>query len=132
MFVLALWKSERHLAVRFLDGVVHGNADASFELADVLDVGVDPRAIGSTQPGLERAELPHNRIKDAGVALPIPQPLLRAGTVSEQALEHDPGVDLRRQRRRWRRPRNGVGVGAAVTPVAVPEVAGVFDTQLQR
>ena len=55
-----------------------------------------------------------------------------AGAVAEQPLEHDARVHLRRQRLRRRRPGDRVRVGAAVAPVAVAEVAGVLDAELQR
>ena len=86
----------------------------------------------SPRSALERAELARHRIEDAGVLLAALEPLLGAGAVAEQALEHDARIDLRRQRQRGRRPRNRVGVGAAVAPVAVAEVAGVLDAELDR
>ena len=130
--VLALRQPERHVGCRLLHRVVHRDLDAALELADVVDVGVDARLVAGAEIGLERAELTDDRVEDAGVALPVAPPLLGAGAVAEQPLEHHARVDLRRQRLRRRRPRDRVGVGAAVAPVAVAEVAGVLDAELQR
>ena len=86
----------------------------------------------SPRPRLERAQLARHRVEDAGVLLAALEPLLGARAVAEQALEHDARVHLRRQRQRGRGPRDRVGVGAAVAPVAVAEVPGVLDAELNR
>ena len=130
--MLALRQPERHIGCRLLHRVLHRDADAPLQLADVVHVGVDARLVAGAEIGLERAELPDDRVENARVALPVAPSLFRARAIAEQPLEHHARVDLRRQRLRRRRPRDRVGVGAAVAPVAVAEVAGVLDAELQR
>ena len=58
--------------------------------------------------------------------------LSRVARFAEQALEDDARVDLHRERRRWRAPRDRVRVGAAVSGGARADVAGeVLGGQLQ-
>ena len=52
--------------------------------------------------------------------------------VAEQPLEGHARIHFRRQRLYRRRPRHAVRVGAAVAPVAVAEVAVLFDAELNR
>src|SRR5206468_9078243 len=111
--------------------VVHRDANASLELTSVLEVGVEPRAIAGTEVFLEQAQLAGDRIENARILLPAGKPLLRTRAVAEQALEDHSRIDFRRERLRRRRPRDGVGVRAAVAPVAVAEIAGVFHAKLE-
>src|SRR4029453_11092013 len=113
--------------VRLLHRVLHRDPDAALNLADVVHVGVDTCLVAGAKTALERPELPDDGIEDARVALAIAEALLRTRPVTEQAFEDDTRVDLCGQRARRRRPGNRVGVRAAVAPVAVAEVAGVFD-----
>ena len=98
VLVLALRQAERDVAVRLLHRVLHRDLDAPLDLADVVDVGIDAHLVAGAKTGLERAELPDDGVENAGVALAIAQPLLGAGAVAEQPLEHHTRVHLRRQR----------------------------------
>src|ERR1043165_5733559 len=69
-------------------------------------------------------------IEDARVLFSSRQPLLGARAISEQTLEGHARIDLGRQRLRRGGPGYRVGVGAAITPVAIPEVADIFDAKL--
>src|SRR5262249_13099160 len=81
---------------------------------------------------LERSELAHDRIEDAGIAAPVALALFGARAVAEQPLEYDARVGFSGQRLRRRGPGDRVRVRAAVSPVAVAVIAGVFDAELER
>ena len=119
-------------AVGSLHRVLHRDLDATLQLTDVVHVRIDARLVASAEMGLERAELIDDRVENARVALSIAPSFFRARAIAKQPLEHHARVDLRRQRLRGRRPRDRVGVRAAVAPVAVAEVAHVLDAELQR
>ncbi len=107
--------------------------DAPFDLADVLQIVVEPRSVLGAQPAAQPVHVPGQRIEDASIHLPLRQPLLGGAGPSEQALEHHPRVDLHRQRRRGRRPRNRVHVRAGVAGAAAPDEPGeVFRGDLER
>ena len=130
--MLARRQPERNVGRRLVDRVLDGNLDPALELADVVHVCVEARPVPGAELLLERAELADDRVEDARVPPPVAHALLEARAVAEQPLEHDARVGLRRQRFGGRRPRNRVGVGAAVSPVAVAVVARVLDAELER
>src|SRR6185436_1498236 len=127
-----LRQAKRNITLRFLHRVAHRDFDAPFEFANVVHVCVDARLVAGTETGFERAELPDDSVEDAGVALTIAQPLFRARAIAEEPLERHTRIYLRRQWRRRRRPGDRVRIRAAVSPVAIAEVARVLDAELQR
>ena len=58
-------------------------------------------------------------------------PLVRTRAIAEEPFEYHARIDLGGQRVGRGRPGDRIGVRAAVAPVAVPEVSGVFDAKLQ-
>src|SRR5438034_942902 len=105
--------------------------DPPLNLSNVLKIVVEPGPIARRDVFFEKRKLAGYRIEDATGAPPVRKPLLRAGTVTEQALEDHTRIDFCRKRRRGRRPRDGVRISAAVTPVAVAGiVSGIVNPEL--
>src|SRR5262245_11630212 len=71
-----------------------------------------------------------NGIENAGVLFSARQALFGICSVAEQTLESHARVHFSRQRLGCGRPRYGVGVRAAIAPVAIAEVRRVFDAKL--
>ena len=111
-----------------------GPLDPPLDLADVVEILVDARAIARAEAALQRARLARrsNRgccgpraMRAARCASVPPSPNIRSNT--------DARVDLHRQRRRRRRPGDRVHVGAAVAGRAGADVAGeVLGRELER
>ena len=134
MLFVGLGNADRRLGREHTAAVVRLRPlDAPLNLAHVVQVLVEPRAIAGAEPLAQPLRLAGDEVQDAAVA-PDPGRALRRGAgLAEQALEHDARVDLHRQRRCWRAPRDRVGVGAAVAGGARADVAReVFGGQLQR
>src|SRR4030095_689518 len=74
-----------------------GALDARFDLANVLEVLVEPDAIARAQPALERGDIAGHGIEDAAVLPHARDTLLGRARTSEHALEHDTRVRLHRQ-----------------------------------
>src|SRR6266849_8576277 len=130
MEMFALRQAKRDLFRRFTYGLVHGNLDAPLNFTDVLEVRVEPAPIARAKGLLKKRNLLRDRIENAGVLLSSGTPLLRTCSIAEQAFESHPRIDFRRKRLRGRGPGYGVRVSAAITPVAIAEVADVLDAQL--
>ena len=102
-----------------------GLLNAALDLAHVIEIVGDARAILRRQPALEASRLAGNRIEDAPVLARDAAPAVLGSAVAEQPLERRPRVDLHRQRRRRRRPRDRVLVRAAVAGRAAADVTRV-------
>ena len=107
--------------------------DTPLDLADVVEILIEPRAIARPETRSQPRRLLRDEIEDAAIALPSRGALRRAAGLAEQPLEHRARIDLHRQRRRRRAPRDRVGVGAAVSRRARADVAGeVLGGELER
>ena len=111
---------------------LHGDLQPALDLADVLGVVVEPRAIGRRRTSLRRRErLPVSESRMLPSRLRRAGALLGRAAVSEHALEHHLRIQLHRQRLGRRGPGDRVGVGAAVTLAAVAGIrARILDREL--
>ncbi len=79
-----------------------GFLNPPLDLADVVEIVADPRAVARAEPVLADAlRLLRDRVENAAVFLLARQPLGRAAAIAEQALEDDARIDFHRQRRAW-------------------------------
>src|SRR6266704_689544 len=130
MDMLALREAKWDLSSRFTHCFAHRNLDPPLKFTNVLKIGVEPSPIARAEILLEKTKLMRHRIENASVLLSSSEPLLRTGSFAEQALEGHTRIDLCRKRLRGRRPGDGVGVRAAITPVAIAEITGVLNPEL--
>ena len=130
MDMLALRQAKWDLPRRFTHCFAHRNLDPPLNFTNVLHISVEPAPIARAKVLLERSNLIGYGIENAGVLLASGKPLLRTRPVAEQALESHTRIDFRRKGLRGRAPGNGVGVRAAITPVAVAEISAVLNPQL--
>src|SRR5262245_7794642 len=130
MCEVAFGNSERNFRAGFFNRSTRRDIDTPFEFSNIVRVIVQPRAVAGAEVFLERGELMCDGIEYAGTSLSAFQSLVCVRTVAEQAFKSDARIDFGRKRRRRIDPGNGVGICAAVTPIAIPEVCRVFDTQL--
>jgi hypothetical protein len=101
-----------------------GAFNAAFDLADVVEIFTEARAIARPQIPLQHPGLSRDEIENA-FRSPVPRlPLRSSAWAPEHALEHDPGVDLHRQRRRRRAPGDRVRVRATESAGARADIAG--------
>src|ERR1019366_6111200 len=110
---------------------VHRDLDAALDLANVLEVGIEPGLIARAQVLLEERNLLRDGIENTGVLLAPREALLRTRAVAEQALEGHARIHFGGKRLRGRGPGDRVRVGATVAPVAVAEITGVLDAELK-
>src|ERR1700677_2423296 len=132
MDMLAFRQAKWNLSIRLGHRLAHGNLDAPLDFPNVLQIGIHPRAVARAQILLEKRDFMRHRIENTGVLFASQNALFRTGTIAEQAFEGHPRVDLRRKRLCWRGPRYRVGVRTAVAPVAVTEIAGILNAELDR
>ena len=132
VLVESLRHAHRHRHIRRRDGRgLHGDLQPPLDLADVLGVVVEPRAVGGARFAAQPRETAGQRVQNAAVALSALGALLRRAAVSEHALEDHLRIQLHRQRIGRRGPGDGVGVGATITLAAVARIrAGVLDREL--
>src|SRR6516162_266028 len=130
MDVLAFRQAEWDLTRRLTDGLAHRNLDPPLELTDVLQIGVEAAPVAGAEILLERRDLVGYRIEDAGVLFAPRQPLLRTRSIAEQALESDTRIDFGRERLVGRTPGYGVGICAAIAPIAISKIADVLHPEL--
>src|SRR5438093_13506565 len=130
MDMLAFGQPKRHFFGGFFHRTTHGNMDSPLDLTNVLEVGVEPRPIARTEILLENRKLTRHRVENACVLFSSGKPLFGAGSIAEQSLEGDTRIDFGGKRLRRRRPGDRVRIRAAVAPVAVAEVAGVLNSEL--
>ena len=116
--------ADRRIGRRDRRGVLPlGALEAELDLADVLQVVVHAATIGGGQPSLQLPRLAGHHVQDAAaVAQPRGALLRRAEPAAEHALEHEPRVELHRQRLRRRPPGDGVEIGAAEADLARPDL----------
>ena len=93
-------------------------------LADVLEVLVEANPVTRRQSSFELAEVAGDRIEDTPVRLHAREPLDRSAGPAKHPLEHRARVDLHRQRRGGRGPRQRVHVRAGVAGAAAADKAG--------
>src|ERR1700674_1596443 len=130
MDMLAVRQAKWDLSRRFTHRLAHRNLDPPLQLTNVLQIGVEPAPVARTQVLLERSKLIRYRIQNAGILLSSRKPLLRTRSIAEQALEGHTRVDFRRKRLRGRDPGYGVGVCAAIAPIAIAEIADILNPEL--
>ena len=77
--------------------------------------------------------LPHHGVQNAALLIDPLQAFFGVRAVAEQASEDHPRIDLHRQRRGWRAPRNRVHIGATEAYVARShQPAEILGRQFQR
>src|ERR1051325_8130081 len=81
--------------------------DTALDLADVLEVTIDPGPVVGAQRTLERRHLARDVIEDAAAGHPPLRALLRRSTNAEQLLEDDARIANHRQRLGRRGPADG-------------------------
>src|SRR6185295_4737422 len=130
MFVVAFRYAKRNFGSGLFHCAVHGQRDSPFKFPDVVGVIVEAAAIARAKILLYDRELVCDGIQNAGVLLSSLHAFFRIGSVSEQSFESDARIDLRRKRSSRVGPRDRIGIGAAITPVAIAEIGGVFHSEL--
>src|SRR5262245_9742226 len=130
MNMVVLRNAKRDLRSWLLHRPAHRNIDPPLEFTNVLGVSIDAAAVAGAEVSLESSKFVRYRIQNAGILLSSRQPLFGIRSITEQALESHARVDLRRKRLRGGRPGYGVGVGAAIAPVAIAEIGSVLHTEL--
>ena len=106
--------------------------DPAFHLAHRVQVLPDPVLIAGSQLAAQPRQVGGHPVQDAAALLQFRAPALGAAAVAEQPLEDDAGIRLGRQRRRGRRPRQVVLVGAGVAVVAVAHLGQQVRADLER
>ena len=108
--------------------------DAALEVPDGVDILRQLRAVPGAEACLQFRDVLEECVEDALVLLESTTPGFDAGVlrVAEHPFEHRARVDLDRQRRRLRSPRQGVAVRAAVARVARTEEVTRITAELER
>ena len=109
-----------------------GLVDPPFHFAHRLQVLIDLPAVGSANFAFQAADFVRQRVEQTCLTTQRRPPLLGTTPFAEHGLEDDPRVGLRRQRSRWRRPRQVVLIHAGVAVVALTNHLGQIHGQLQR
>ena len=109
-----------------------GLLDAALDLADRIEILVDPGTIAGAEFSLEAGHVFRDPVQNAAVLPQLGAPLFGAATVAEQPLENDTGIGFGRKRRRGRRPRQIVHVGACKAVVAVADLSNDLRSKLER
>src|SRR5580692_6000966 len=104
VFRYTKWDLERRARFWFVGHILN----PPLNLTDVLDIVVELGPVVRSDVFLETRKLVGYRVEDAAVALSVRQPLSRASTVAEQALEGHTRIHFCRKRRRGRRPRHRI------------------------
>ena len=92
--------------------------NAPFDLAHVVQVVGEARAVGGADLPLEAVERRRDRIEDARVFAAPARAIFRRGADAEQRVEHRAWIAQHRQRLARRRPADRIGVGARVVVFA--------------
>ena len=100
-----------------------GALNPLFDLAHVVEILVQPRAIARPEPALERRHVVAHRVENALVGLHAGHAIRRGARTAEHPLEHDARIDFHRQRCCRALPRDRAHVGAAVAHVARADVS---------
>src|SRR5262245_44602098 len=98
MYMFAFRQPKRDVASRLFHGAGHRNLDPTFDLANVLRIGVQLGFIARTEVLLEKNELMSDRIQNAGILLSSSRSLLGTCSVAEKPLEGYTGVHFRGKR----------------------------------
>src|SRR5580698_4286449 len=104
--------------------VVLGTLDAALDLADIVEIIAEARAVALTEAALEVAGLFGNRIENAALLADGCQSFTGSAGFAEDAFEGGARIGLHGKRRGGRAPRDGVHVGAAEAWRAAADVAG--------
>ena len=106
--------------------------DAALDLADVVQVIRQARAIGGAQLAAQIANRLGDEIEDALIVLAPRPPRFGGGPDAEQLIEHRARIADHRQRIGRRRPADGVRVDARVVVGAAAGLIDVLDAELHR
>ena len=106
--------------------------DAPLDLAHVVEVIGQARAIGGAELAAQIADRLGDPVEDALVVLAPGAARFRRGADAEQLIEHRARVADHRQRIGRRRPADRVGVDARVVVGAAAGLIDVLDAQLHR
>ena len=104
--------------------------DTAFDLADIVEILVQPPLVRGPQSALEAAHLAHDPVEDAPIRAPARGPVLRRTAGPEQLVERGPRVTDHGQRLRRRRPADRVRVHAGVSVRAPARLVHVLDAEL--
>src|SRR5690606_19835510 len=118
-----------HLAARVLR--FHA-LDAPLDLANVVQVALEPLLVVRTQLATEEGHLVGDPVEDAAVRAAAPRPLLLRGAGAEEHVERDPGIPDQGERLVRRRPADRVRVHAGVAVGAPAGLVDVLDAELHR
>src|SRR5205809_6952595 len=112
----AEWDLERRpRSFRFTGDIL----DAPFDLTNIFKIGVELGTIARGNTFFEACDLVSNGIEDTSGPLPVYDAFIRTRAITKQPFEDHTRIDFCRKRCRRRRPCDGIGVCAAVTPVAI-------------
>src|SRR5947199_3417797 len=89
--------------------VLFNALDAAFDLAAVVEIGVEPGSIGRAESAAEAGDVLRNPIENAAVDSLAGGAVFGRSAFSEEIFECRARVDGHRQRSRWRRPTDRVG-----------------------
>src|SRR5215470_985208 len=103
--------------------------DAALELADVVHVAIEPRAIAGAELTADALDLAADPVEDAAPRLPTRRALFRRRAGAEQHVERDARVANHRQRLARRGPADRVGVGARIVVGAAAGLIQVLDAE---
>jgi hypothetical protein len=116
--------TERRVERQHLLGVLgFGLLDAALDLAHVIEIVADARAVARPDFALQVSGFLGHRIENAAVLANAGLTLRGRTGPSEHPLERRPRIDLHRIRLRLRRPRDRVHVGTGVPGHAAADVA---------
>src|SRR5256885_2248549 len=87
---------------------------ARLDLADVVEIFGEPRAIARAELTLQPVDRCGNPVENALVLAAPFSTLLRCRADAKQLIEHDARIAHHRQRLLWRRPADRVGVDARI------------------
>ena len=111
--------------VRAVDPVLCLRAlDAPLDLAKVVEIVADTTTIARVESALQLARFLGHRVEHAAIVPRAGGTLGRAAALPEHPLEHDAWIDVHRQRRRGRAPRDRVEVHAVEAGRARAHIAG--------
>jgi len=132
VFIESLGHADRHTHIGGSNRrSLHGDVQPALNLAYVVRVVVDARAIGRARFGAQTSEAAGQRVQNAAVPLPSFGALLYRAAVSEHPFEDHLRIQFHRQRVGRCGPGDGVGVRAAVAFAAVARIrARILDRQL--
>src|SRR6266850_2141459 len=114
-----------------LRALLLGLLDAALDLADRVEILVDPGTVARAEFPLEARHVFRHPIQNAAILLQFGAPFFGAASVAEQPLKDHARISFRRKRRGGRRPGQVVHVDAREAVIAVTDLSDDLCSELE-